>query len=343
MPERPVYITLLAVVGSVCLLLGLAFAIPGEEPGNPAAAVGLIGFGLFCLSAVFFVAAGLPYPARLIMDNAAGWLTLGDRRGALLGAVPYDGISGVSLLRTRAGGIMRHSVGLDFRGGGRWELYASRAQGRARRFAEELGSRVSLGAAVGEPPGSTPVPAARALPGGGTLYAWRRRQRVLPFAASLAAVLGFAAALVGVRPFTSGPAASAVALASAVLLLCVTAWGLIRATGERHEVEVTAGAVRSARRSALGRESGFTAPLSTIAAVDLSFSFTRMETAISLLGPGDVEPFTRYRQGAFPAAEALPIVAFLRGLRRIDVSALPAGERLGLAEALRSAVTAGGR
>jgi hypothetical protein len=130
-----------------------------------------------------------------------------------------------------------------------------------------------------------------------------------------------------------------VALGFAALLVAAAAVSLLGAAGERHEVQLGAGSVSYRRSSTFRREKSFRVAISAVAAVDLSFSFARMETAISLLAPGEMDLFTRYRQGTFCPAEAAGILSFLRALRRIDVSALPPGERLGLAEILREALT----
>jgi hypothetical protein len=341
MPERPLLTVFLLLVAAACLLLGLAFALPGDEPPRPAESVGFLGFGMFSLCAVFLLARGIAYPRRILFDSSRGWLSLSDARGALEGAVPFDGIAGISVLRSVSSGIVRRAAGIDLKRGGRWELYASRSERRVTAFAERLSAAVRLGAPVGEPPGPAVRPAAENLPGGGVRYLWRRRPRPLSLAVSLAAVLGFVGALIGVRAFAS-TSSTVVALLFAALLLAVTAAGLIRSVGERHTVEISAAAVSWSRRSAFSRPKGFTLPLSSVAAVDLSFSFTRMETAISLLGPGETERFRGYRQGTFGPAEAVSLLGFLRALPRIDVSALSLGERLGLEEAIRSAAASAG-
>lgn len=51
-----------------------------------------------------------------------------------------------------------------------------------------------------------------------------------------------------------------------------------------------------------------------------------------------MERFVRYRQGTFSPIETPGLISFLRGLPRIDVSALPPADRLALAVLIRDAV-----
>ncbi len=339
MPEKPLITAFLVLVCVVCLVVGLAYALTADGRGDTTAAVGFLGFGLFCLCALFFLPGGLPYPARLVFDNRRGWLSAHDKRRALQGAVPYDGIRGVSVLRSVSNGIVRHSAGLDLKRGGRWELYASRVEEKAGKFRDAFAAGLRLSAAAQDPPGPVPGLLPERLPDGGARYTWRRKARPVPFVASLTAVLGFAAALAGVGAFSSGAAASAVSLGFAAILVAAAAVSLLRSAGERLEVQIHSGTVSHRKSSLFTREKSFSMSLSRVAAVDLSFSFARVETAISLLAPEQVEPFTRYRQGTFSPSETLQILSFLRGLHRIDVSALAFGQRLGLAEAIREALT----
>jgi hypothetical protein len=339
MPEKPLLIVFLAVLAALCIILGLAYALSEDNPGEPAAAAGFLGFGLFCLCGIFFLSTAIPYPARLVFDNARGWLSVRDRRGALQGAVPYDGLGGVSVLRSVSEGIARYSAGLDLQRGGRWELYASRREGKARAYRDGLAGKLRLTAPVLEPPGPAPGPRPERTPDGGERYRWRLRPRPLPLIVSLCAVFAFAGALAGMRAFSHGVVAYAVALAFAALLVVVTVGSLLRAAGERHEVTIGGGSVSYTRSSSFGRGKSFRVALSGVAAVDLSFSFARVETAVTLLSPQDVDLFARYRQGTFSPSETVGILRFLRGLHRIDVSALLPGERLGLAEAIRESLT----
>jgi hypothetical protein len=74
MPERPLVVVFLAAAAAVCLLLGIAFAIPegtptgysassGACPGGSLRAVCFFGFGLFCLCAIFLFRTGVVFPA----------------------------------------------------------------------------------------------------------------------------------------------------------------------------------------------------------------------------------------------------------------------------------------
>ncbi len=339
MPEKPLLTAFLILASVACLVTGLAFALAADAHGDAATAVGFLGFGLFCLCALFFLAGGLPYPARLAFDNTRGWLSAHDRRGALLGAVPYNGITGVSLMRSVSERILRHSAGLDLKRGGRWELYASRSEERAQAFRDALAAGLRLSTVPTEAPGPVPGLVPERGSDGGVRYSWRRKPRPLPLAVSLAAGAGFAAALAGIGAFSSNIATSVVALGFAAVLVSAAAVSLLRAAGERLEVHVYRGTVSYHKSSLFTRGKGFSMGLPRVAAVDLSFSFTRVESAISLLAPEEVEPFRRYRQGTFSPSETLEMLSFLRSLHRIDVSALPFGQRLGLAEAIREALT----
>jgi hypothetical protein len=345
MPERPFVIAFLAVAALVCLLVGLAFAIadgPAASPGDGLRAVCFIGFGLSCLCAIFLFSTGIVFPKRLTFDNPTGWLTVQDARGETEGAVPYDGIAGFSVCRATANGIVRHSVGIDLSRGGRWELYASRSAGRAGAFVDRLSSLVSLPVKpTGTPPASAVFPGT-ASAGGSILFEWKRQTRPAAMVVSILAVACFAASLATIRPFTDGAVGSAVAAGFSLLLVGAVVIGLARTAGERTVIEVGRGSVRVRRTSMLTRERVFTAPIADIAAIDLSLTFNGPQTAISLLRATEVEPFTRYRQGAFGPGEVPDIIRFLRGLRRIDVSGLPPGRRLALAEALREAVAGRG-
>jgi len=340
-PERPLVIIFLSLVALVCLLAGLAFAIGDESAASPAdslRAVCFIGFGLFSLCAIFLFSTGVVFPRRLLFDNSEGWLLIQDARGAAEGAIPYDGIAGFSVYRAVAGGIVRHSAGMDLRRGGRWELYASRSNEKARLFTQQLASKVRLQAQPkARPSGWAPFPS-RPAADGSVLFEWQRQTRPGAMVISIVAIVSFAAALIGVRPLAGGPVAAAVSTGFALLLVAAAAAGILRTAGQRTVIEVGRGTVRWTRRGAFVRERSFTAAVGDIAMIDLSLTFSRAETAISLLRATEVELFGRYRQGTFGPGEVPGILSFLRALRRIDVSGLPPGRRLALAEALREAV-----
>jgi len=80
MPERPVIVSFLSAGALVCILPCIAFAVP--EPAQaldvPLRAVFFFSFGLFCLSAIFFVQTGIVCPRRLLFDDAWG---VADRAG----------------------------------------------------------------------------------------------------------------------------------------------------------------------------------------------------------------------------------------------------------------------
>jgi hypothetical protein len=339
MPERPFVIAVLAVMSVVCLLLGLSYAIPDNPgPGDGLRAVCLIGFGLFALCAISLFRAGIVFPARLVFDNTRGWMTTRGVRGRIEGSVPYSGISGFTVRRTVADAVASWSVGIDLSRGGRWELYESRRKVRADEFVGELSRLVDLRAPVKERPAGegdlTPVGSRDGV----ATFAWRRRTRPGTMIVAVLVVASFAAALFAVRPFADGVAASAVAAAFGVLLVLVTAAGIARTAGEKVTVEAGPRAITWRRSSALTREKGFSVPTADIASVDLSLTFARTQTAISLLRPSEVDQFIRYRQGTFGPGEVPAMLQLLRGLRRIDVSALAPGHRFALAEALREVV-----
>jgi hypothetical protein len=335
-PERASLVTLLVLIGLFCLLTGLAYALPDGGKADPLRALFFIGFGLFCFCAMFFAVAGIPFPKRLVFDDPTGWLYAEISRGKPERAVPYGGIAGFSLREARRDTMNLHSAGIDIRMGGRWELYAARRPDAPKRFLDALSSSVHLGSpTLGDPPAPLEMKETR-FADGKRRFEWSRRARALPLAASLVTLISFSAAFAGIRPLASGAGAYLIAFSFLVVLLSATAVGAIRAAGERVRVEVDPGSVSWRRRSLFAREKGFTVPTSDIRAADLSSSFARMESAVSLLRAEDLERFNSYRQGTLPPLEAMRIPAFLRSLRRIDVSALGLGDRVLLAEAIRS-------
>ena len=349
MPERAVLTAILGVASGICLIVSLAYGLGSDQPSDGLRALCFLGFGLFCFSAIFLVRNPPPYPAFLHFDNDAGLLGLldGSRRTAM--AVPYADLRGLTLRRTYAGGVVVHSVGIDLARGGRWELLGSQKESRARRFLEALEGRVDL-RARGSPSsglssgGSEPHASAIDLPGlersgGGLRFRWRRKTRPSALAVSLLAVVGFAVALFAVQPFATGPVGYALAVGFAVLLLGASAAAILGTIGERCELEIARGSVRWSKRSALSRGRSFEIPTGQIAAVDLSFTFSRAETSITLLRPAEVERFTAYRDGAFRPLDAIGMVGFLRSLARIDVSALAVDRRFMLAEVVREAIS----
>jgi hypothetical protein len=155
---------------------------------------------------------------------------------------------------------------------------------------------------------------------------------------SLVVLLSFLAAIVGTRPFATGPGAYAVAVAFGAFFLLAALAGIFRTIGERMEVRIRRGSLDFSRRSALTRPRSFALTLSQVASVDFSMSFSRIGTRIVFLRPDEVERFVRCRQGTFSPAEVPGLISFLRGLPRIDVSGLPPADRLALAELIREAV-----
>lgn len=335
-PERASLVILLVLVGLFCLVTGLAYTLPDGGNADPLRALFFIGFGLFCFCAIFFMAAGIPIPKRLIFDDSTGWLYAEISRGRLEKAIPYGGIAGFSLAEARRDTMNLHSAGIDIRMGGRWELYAARRSEAPKRFLDALASSVHLGSpTLGDPPSPLEMKENR-FAGGKRRFEWKRRARALPLAASLVTLISFSAAFVGIKPLASGVGAYIVALSFLVVLLSAAVIGALRAAGERIRVEVDSGSVSWWRSSLFVREKGFAIRTSDIRAADLSFSFARMESAVSLLRAEDLERFSRYRQGTLSPLEAMRIPGFLRALRRIDVSALGLGDRVLLAEAIRS-------
>ena len=345
MPERPLVILLLAVVSLVCLLLGLAYAVSSENPGDPLRALSFTGFGLFCFSAIFLFsnAYATDFPSRLVFENDLGRLDLFDRKGALIGSVPYDGIAELSICRTVDERVARHSLGIDLVRGGRWELYTSQDRRKVEAFRDSILAAVKLAARAGRDAAAAEASAAdrlaldRAQPGV-LRFAWRRRTHPFSLAVSLVVLLSFLAAVVGTRPFASGPGAYAVAVAFGAFFLLAALVGILRTIGERMEVRMGRGSLDFSRRSALTRARSFTLTLSQVASVDFSMSLSRIGTRIIFLQLSDVERFVGYRQGTFSPAEVPGLITFLRGLPRIDVSALPPPDRLALAELIREAV-----
>jgi len=137
----------------------------------------------------------------------------------------------------------------------------------------------------------------------------------------------------------AGPGGYGVAVGFAVLFLIIAAVSLLRTIGEHMEVRLGRGILEYRRHSALTRPKGITRALSQVAAVDFSLSFSRAAMGIVILQPQEVEQFVRYRRGTFGPGEVPGLVGFLRGLPRIDVSALDLDQRLALAELIREAVS----
>jgi hypothetical protein len=338
MPERPFIISILIVMGVFFLFLGIADALPDAGPPEPLLALFFIGFGLFCFCAIFLFATGLHFPARLIFDNAEGWLLVKGKKGETEGAVPYSGIAGISVCRTASDRMILHSTGIDLRQGSRWELYAARKEAKALAFKETLGKSVKLDATPGKEPRVSSGPHREGEAAGRILFSWRRKSNALQLGVSVLSLISFCGAIVGMKPFASGPTAYLVALAFVAFLLVMAVWGIIRTAGESNQVEIDTTAVTWRRRSLFLGERTASMPRADIAAVDLSFSFARMESAITLLRQEETEPFTRYRRGTFEGLEAFRIISFIRKLNRIDMSALPLGDRLSLTEAIRESL-----
>ena len=344
MPERPLVVLFLVLVSFVCMLLGLTFAFSGENPGDPLRALSFTGFGLFCLSAIFlFSSAYVPaFPSRIEFDNDLGQLELFDRAGKPTGAVPYRGIAGFSICRAVDDRVARHSLGIDLVRGGRWELYASQNRKKVKAFRDSVTMAVKLGAYAGAATSVEALPADRLAlertQPGVLRFAWRRKSHPLSLTVSLVVLVSFVAAILGTRPFATGPAAYAVAAAFGGFFLLAALVGILRTIGERMEVRIGRGSLDVSRRSAFTRPRSFTLTFPQIAAVDFSMSFSRIGTRIVFLQPSEVERFVRYRQGTFSPEETPGLISFLWGLHRIDVSALPPADRLALAELFREAV-----
>ncbi|HTO22402.1 MAG TPA: hypothetical protein VMQ10_07945 [Spirochaetia bacterium] len=355
MPERPVVIVILALLSLVCLVVGLAYVLSPEAPGDSLRALSFTAFGLFCLSAIFLFANSYAraFPMQMVFDNGAGQLELRGRSGARIGSVPYAGISGFSVIRAVDNRVVRHSAGLELARGGRWELYASQQRGPVDVFQRAVSAAVHLKAAgAGASAGTTPAPADALATGNGpsrlvvdragdgTLrLSWRRAAHPGQLILSLVVLLLFVGALAGTRPFAQGLGAYLVAVIFGAFFLVVALVGILRTMGDRLEILLRRGALEYRHRSALTRPRGFTRPLSQVAAVDFSMSFSRITTGIVVLQPQEVEQFVRYRQGTFGLSEVPGLARFLRGLARIDVSALELEQRLALAELIRETVS----
>jgi hypothetical protein len=343
MPERPLIISFLAIVCLVCLLIGLAYAISPEKPGDSLRALSFTGFGMFCLSAIvlFSGAYQRAFPFRLVFDNERAQLELFNRKGAPIGTVPYDGISGFTVCRTVDDRVSRCSLGIDFARGGRWELYASQRRGPVDAFQQALAAAVKVKTQPGAAAQTSPADQLSVdRPEAGVLrVAWRRTSHPFSLAVSLVILISFACTLAGVRPFGEGAGAWIAAAAFGAFFLLAAAVSILRTIGERMEVRLGRGTLEYRHRSALTRPKGFTRTLSQVAAVDYSMTFSRVGTRIVALQPQEVEQFVRYRQGTFAPTEVPGMVSFLRSLARIDVSALELEQRLALAELIREAVT----
>jgi hypothetical protein len=336
MPERAIVVILLVIIGLFCLMVGVGYTIPDGGGMDPMRALFFIGFGLLCFCAIFFLSTGTVLPKRLVFDDAEGWLLTEDRKGGREKAIPYGGIAGFSVAAARRDTMNLHSVGIDVGKGGRWELYTSRHAIAAEHFKEALLATVQLDSpTIGERAAPTGMTGTK-LPGGKVRFEWKRRARPVSLVASLVTLLSFCGTFAAIRPLVSGTAAYVIALAFVTVLLAVVAAGAVRTAGERMRVEVDPKTVSWWKSSAFIREKARSMRIAEIASVDLSFSFARMESAVALLHADEIERFTRYRQGTFSPVEAFGILRFLRSLTRIDVSALALGDRVALAEAIRS-------
>jgi hypothetical protein len=335
MPERVFIAAFLSVAAAVCLLLGLAFAVSGDGPDDRLQALCFLGFGLFCFSATFLFLTQLRPPRRIVMDNGAGQLVIGDGQPA--GAVPYAGIRGISVCPSVIQRIAGHSVGVDLARGGRIELYVTRSRDRAYAFRDAVAGRVRLTSAVAGA-STRDAPAAQGAPSprpGVFTFGWARKTRPASLAISIVVLLSFAAGLAGSRPFASGPGAWIAALAFGAFFLIAAAVGILRTLGERMSIHMDDRSLQFHRRSPLSRGSSFSLPLAQIAMVDFSMLLSRVATRITFLKADEVEKFGSYRQGTFPPAETVGMIGFLRGLPHIDVSALPPSRRFFLAETIR--------
>jgi hypothetical protein len=337
MPERVPIIIMLAAGGLVGLLGGLVVALSSQDASGQIRTLSFLGVGVFCLSALFLFAGSSVFPRSLSFDNGTGWLTVPDRPG-VAAAIPYDGISGITVCRTIDDRIARFGAGIDLARGGRWELYTSTDQRRAERYAEQLRGLLDLKAPVRERPqvttGLTPQPSGA----DSVLYAWKRRTKPSALILSFLVIASFDAIIVGAWPRSSGPVGQVAAIVIGAAFLLGALLLVLRSLGQRVGVDIGRGTITVEQRSPLTRARVFSVPLSQIAQVDLTMRFSRAATRISLIRPDEVGTFLRYRQGTIPPRETLTLVPFLRGLADIDVSALPVPDRIVLAEALREAV-----
>lgn len=345
MPERPVIIVFLALASLVCLLVGLAYALAPEKPDDSLRALAFTGFGLFCLSAIFLFANAYQraFPSRLVFDNDTARLELLGPKGKPLGSMPYDGISGFTVRRSVDDRVSRHSLGIDLARGGRWELYTSQQKPRVEAFQQVIIAAVRLKSAEHAAPTSAPADHLNVdrSEAGVLRVSWKRAAHPFQLIIALVILLSFVAALVGTRPFATGPGAYIAAVAFGAFFLLAAAVSILRTIGERMEVRVGKGVLEYRHRSALTRQKGFTRSLSQVASVDFSMTFTRIGTRIVVLQPQEVDQFVRYRQGTFGPAEVPGLVGFLRGLASIDVSTLELDQRLALAELIRESVSEG--
>ena len=340
MPERAFIIGFLTITAAACLLAGLAFAVSSGGEDDRLRALCLTGFGLFCFSAIFLFVAQFRPPRSLVFDNSAGLLVIHDRKDKVSGEVPYARIAGFSVCPSVSERILSHSVGLDLARGGRIELFATRRADRAKAFRDALDRRVTLSAAQASASGATRPIANDALdfthPQPGVLaYEWSRRTRPMSLVVSLLVLLSFLGALVGSRPFASGPVGWIAALAFGAFFALAAAVSVLRTIGEHMSIRIDGRSLEFRRRSLLSRGSSFSLPLAQIAVVDFSMSLSQVATRITLLKVGEVRQLISYRQGTFRPAETIDMIGFLRRLPQIDVSALPAGQRFSLSEAIR--------
>ncbi len=293
-PERVPIIVILALVSIVGVLVGLEEALPSPDAADPLQALCFGGVGLFCFSAIFLITSSHSFPHRLVFDNGTGWLTVLDRLGGA--AIPYDGISGITVSRTVDDRMTRFSAGIDLARGGRWELYASSDQRRADRYADTLRRLLDLDTAVRERPqvavGLTPE---RSAPDS-VRYSWKRRTNPAALAMAFLVLVSFDAILIGVGPRASGPVGYGVALGIGGALLLGALISVLRSMGQRIAVEIGRTEIRVEQRSTLTKARNYSVPVSQIARVDLSMMFSRTTTRISLIRPHEVETFLRYGQ-----------------------------------------------
>jgi hypothetical protein len=315
--------------------VGAVLALSDADAQSASRAVGFICFGLFCIGALFFFARDGRFPDQMVFDNSSGLLSLLDRKKQVLGTVPYGGIRGFSVRRVFRDTTACHAAVMDLARGGRWELVAARREEKAQALQAALSERVRLSspslAASPVPPGLDE----KQTPGGGASFSWRRTTRVLPLVASLVTVVSFCAALLAFRSSSGSVVSSIIVTAFAALFLAAAVLGVLRSLGERFEVSLSREGISWRRRGTFRAEKTSSLRWADLAAIDMSMSFARVETAISFVRPEQKDLFTRYLDGTISPTDIPAVALLLRARSRIDVSALPMSGRLYLVERIR--------
>ena len=132
-------------------------------------------------------------------------------------------------------------------------------------YRDSLAAAVTLDATVQQRPTPGRELTPERLTGNRVRYSWTRKTRPVPLAISLLVLVSFDVALVGIRPYASGPAAYAVALGFGAAFLVAAVVSVLRTLGQRVSVEIDRSTISVESSAALARPARFTIPISQVA------------------------------------------------------------------------------